>query len=85
LDARFGADSSIRHRNGGGQAVVGLVEPNRGATASEDDLRQHVRARLAGFKTPKRVLFVDSIGRAPNGKADYVAMTRLAEQRLADG
>jgi fatty-acyl-CoA synthase len=68
-----------------GQAVVGLVEPNRGATASEDDLRQHVRARLAGFKTPKRVLFVDSIGRAPNGKADYVAMTQLAEQRLADG
>jgi len=66
-----------------GQAVIGLVQPAPGAEASEDELRQHVRARLAGFKTPKRVLFVESIGRAPNGKADYVAMTRLAERRLA--
>jgi acyl-CoA synthetase (AMP-forming)/AMP-acid ligase II len=66
-----------------GQAVVGVVEPKPGQAVPEDELRRHVRARLAGFKTPKRVLFVDSIGRAPNGKADYVAMTRLAERRLA--
>jgi 3-oxocholest-4-en-26-oate---CoA ligase len=66
-----------------GQAVVGLVEPRSGSTADEEDLRQHVRARLAGFKTPKRVLLVDSIGRAPNGKADYVVMTKLAERRVA--
>ena len=42
-----------------------------------------MRQRLAGFKTPKRVLVVESIGRAANGKADYAGMARLAEQRLA--
>jgi len=65
-----------------GQAVIGLVELNRGATPGEDELRRHVRARLAGFKTPKRVLVVESIGRAPNGKADYAGMARLAERLL---
>ena len=65
-----------------GQAVIGLVELNRGATPGEDELRRHVRARLAGFKTPKRVLVVESIGRAPNGKADYASMARLAERLL---
>src|SRR5207253_5718685 len=67
-----------------GQAVIGLVELGPGARVSEDELRRHVRGRLAGFKTPKRVLIVDSIGRAPNGKADYAAMARLAERRLAE-
>ena len=67
-----------------GQAVIGLVELGPGARVSEDELRRHVRERLAGFKTPKRVLVVDSIGRAPNGKADYGAMARLAERRLAE-
>ncbi len=41
-----------------------------------------MRARLAGYKTPKRILAVDTIGRAPNGKADYRAMTDLARERL---
>jgi len=68
-----------------GQAVIGLVEPRPATTVQEDDLRQHVRARLAGFKTPKRVLVVETIGRAPNGKDDYVAMAKLAERRLTIG
>ena len=68
-----------------GQAVIGLVELKAGTAVVEDDLRQHVRAQLAGFKAPKRVLLVESIGRAPNGKADYVAMAKLAERRLAAG
>ena len=66
-----------------GQAVIGVVELNPNARVSEDELRRHVRERLAGFKTPKRVLVVESIGRAANGKADYAGMARLAERRLA--
>ena len=66
-----------------GQAVIGVVELNAAGRASEDELRRHVRERLAGFKTPKRVLVVESIGRAANGKADYAALARLAERRVA--
>ncbi len=59
-----------------GQAVTGVVELHAGARFDEEELRAYVRARLAGYKCPKRVLRVDSLGRAPNGKADY--------QRIAD-
>ena len=65
-----------------GQAVTGLVELTDGVRFDEDELRRWVRSRVAGYKTPKRVLHVDSIGRAPNGKADYAAATTLAKKRL---
>jgi acyl-CoA synthetase (AMP-forming)/AMP-acid ligase II len=41
------------------------------ATPSEQELIDHVKGRLAGFKAPKRVRFVASIGRSPAGKIDY--------------
>ena len=31
----------------------------------------HVKGKLAAYKAPKRVVVVDTIGRAPNGKVDY--------------
>ena len=30
-----------------------------------------MKSKLASYKAPKRVLAVDVIGRAPNGKLDY--------------
>ncbi|NLA34223.1 MAG: AMP-binding protein, partial [Actinobacteria bacterium] len=52
-------------------AVIGL-EPGVGATeGTEAELRTHCRATLAGYKIPKRIIFVDSVLRGPNGKADY--------------
>jgi hypothetical protein len=36
-------------------------------------LREHVRAQLAGYKTPKRIVEATISLRAPNGKADYKA------------
>jgi fatty-acyl-CoA synthase len=65
-----------------GQAVTGVVQLRPGATHDEAKIRAHVKSRLAGYKTPKRVLDVDTIGRAPNGKADYAYVTDLARKRL---
>ena len=31
----------------------------------------HVKGRLAGYKAPRRVRFVETIGRSPAGKVDY--------------
>ena len=40
----------------------------------------HVRKSLAAFKSPKRIITVDSINRAANGKLDYRALkTRALE------
>jgi acyl-CoA synthetase (AMP-forming)/AMP-acid ligase II len=34
-------------------------------------LEAHVRGQLAGYKVPRTVWFVDSVGRTVSGKADY--------------
>ena len=54
-----------------GEAVTGVVRLETGHQATERQLREHVRERLAGYKTPKRIVFTETSMRAPNGKADY--------------
>jgi len=61
-----------------GEAVTGVVLLEAGRRASEEELRRHVRERLAGYKTPKRIVFAEVVLRAPNGKADYKGAKRLA-------
>jgi len=68
-----------------GQAVTGLVELRAGAALDAGALRQHVRERLAGYKTPKHVLPVEKMFRAPNGKADYKGAAAHAIQVLSAG
>jgi len=53
-----------------GQMVVAVVEPEPGATLSEGDLTSSLRDQLAAYKIPRRIVLVESIGRAPNGKVD---------------
>ncbi|HYB13250.1 MAG TPA: acyl-CoA synthetase, partial [Myxococcota bacterium] len=65
-----------------GEAVTALVELRAGTAPTRDELRAHVRDRLAPYKAPKSVLFVDSIGRAPSGKVDYKALRERAREAL---
>jgi fatty-acyl-CoA synthase len=51
--------------------VVAVVEATPGTKPSEEDLRALARVSLAGYKVPKRVVFVDKVVRSPSGKADY--------------
>jgi len=68
-----------------GQAVTGVVVLASGVTFDEDDVRRHVRASLAGYKTPKRVLVAQAPLRASNGKADYKTVTAFARRDLGLG
>ena len=65
-----------------GQAVTGVVQLREGAELDEAALRAHVRASLAGYKCPKRIVGIDNLRRASNGKADYKAMTEFARETL---
>ncbi|HYD45603.1 MAG TPA: acyl-CoA synthetase [Phenylobacterium sp.] len=67
-----------------GQAVTGVVRLSPGAELDEAALRAHVRASLAGYKTPKRIVVADRDFRAANGKADYPAARASAEAQLAE-
>jgi fatty-acyl-CoA synthase len=42
--------------------------PRDGVTLTEQEVVAHCREHLAGFKTPKRVFFVDSLPKNPSGK-----------------
>ena len=61
-----------------GQVVGAVVQPAPGAKASETDITTAVREKLAGYKAPRRIVFVDEIPRAPNGKADLARARELA-------
>jgi fatty-acyl-CoA synthase len=65
-----------------GEAITAVVQPVDAETVDESDVIAHVKAHLAGYKAPKRVLQVDSIGRAPNGKVDYKAVRQHAIDTL---
>ena len=41
-----------------------------------------MKRQLAGFKAPKRVVFVAQIPRAPNGKADYKTAKQYANDAV---
>ena len=51
-----------------GEAVTAVVVVADGATVGEAELIEHCRATLAGFETPKGVLFVDSLPETIGGK-----------------
>ncbi|HEY8488178.1 MAG TPA: AMP-binding protein, partial [Thermaerobacter sp.] len=51
-----------------GEAVTAFVLLKPGARAAEAELIAHCRERLAGFKVPKRVVFVDGFPRTGTGK-----------------
>ncbi len=65
-----------------GQAITAVVEPMPGSTPDEAELIAHVKGRMAHYKAPKRVVFVDSLGRAANGKVDYKRWTAHASDVL---
>jgi 3-oxocholest-4-en-26-oate---CoA ligase len=54
-----------------GQRVAALVQLRPEAVADPGALQAHVHARLAGYKAPRTVWFVDAVGRTVSGKADY--------------
>jgi fatty-acyl-CoA synthase len=57
-----------------GEEIVALVELRAGTpegSVADQAVIDHVKSRLAGYKAPRRVRFVDSIGRSPAGKVDY--------------
>ncbi|MEV6302362.1 acyl-CoA synthetase [Actinoplanes sp. NPDC051861] len=54
-----------------GQRVVALVQTRSGVRVELGDLESHVRRKVAGYKVPRKVWFVDHIARTISGKADY--------------
>ena len=65
-----------------GEAITAVVEAAPGASIDEGEIIAHVKGELAAYKAPKRVLPIDSIGRAPNGKVDYKRLKSWAQEQI---
>jgi fatty-acyl-CoA synthase len=50
------------------EAVVAVIVVKAGQSLSEPEVLAHSHAVLAGFKTPKRIVFADALPKNPSGK-----------------
>lgn len=87
IEAALAAHPAIREAS-----VVGVPDPlfghagiaflvSDGDAPTEDELRAHLRARIANYKVPKRFFFVEALPRLPVGKVDKRALRAEAQRR----
>jgi acyl-CoA synthetase (AMP-forming)/AMP-acid ligase II len=63
-----------------GERVAALLQPREGKVPELEELKEHCRSRIAGYKVPRELLLVAEVPRLPNGKPDY---RRAKEQARA--
>ena len=63
-----------------GQRVAAVVQPRQGATPTLEELDAHCRTRIAGYKVPRELHFVDEVARSPSGKPDYTWAKDIASK-----
>ena len=70
-----------------GEIGCAVVVRRTGATITEDDVIALCKARLARFKVPKQVIFLeqDDLPKTPTGKVQKYRLVPLAEQQLRGG
>lgn len=62
-----------------GEVPCAFVELKEGATADEAQIISFVRARLAGFKTPKQVVFIE-LPKTATGKVQKFELRKMAKE-----
>jgi acyl-CoA synthetase (AMP-forming)/AMP-acid ligase II/acyl carrier protein len=57
-----------------GEDVIAVLVRHQGVTVSERELREFAGTRLAPFKVPRRMIFVDEIPKGPTGKIQRIGL-----------
>lgn len=66
-----------------GERVVAVVSLRSTGAVDEEALRQHCRATIAGYKVPRRIVFVPQVSRTNTGKPDYSWAKVVAGEALS--
>ncbi len=67
-----------------GERVVAVIEARAGSAPTLEELQEHCRGHIAGYKVPRAIVLVDKIVRSPAGKADYAWAKQLALEKTAE-
>ena len=51
-----------------GESLLAVVQPLKGAAIDPESVQSFLRERIAGFKVPRQVLFMDQLPREDTGK-----------------
>jgi acyl-CoA synthetase (AMP-forming)/AMP-acid ligase II len=54
-----------------GEKVTAVVQVRADGELTLEDVQQHCRTHVAGYKVPRALVVVDEVVRSPSGKADY--------------
>ncbi|MEM4973380.1 MAG: AMP-binding protein [Candidatus Hadarchaeales archaeon] len=65
-----------------GEAVTALVELKAGERANAEEIIEFCRGRLAGYKKPKHVIFLEKIPRSASGKIERGEIKEMAKKIL---
>ena len=76
-DARVLAATDVAR----GQQIAAVVAAPPGLTLAA--VRQHCAGRLAAYKIPRIVVFVDRLPVTPRGKIDYRALNEIVQAQVA--
>lgn len=67
------------------EAVVAIVVPKPGQARDEATVLAHCARHLAGFKTPKKVMFAETLHKNPSGKLLKRSLRLAHEGAFASG
>jgi acyl-CoA synthetase (AMP-forming)/AMP-acid ligase II len=67
-----------------GEAICAVVVPVAGTEPDADALIAHVRERIAAFKRPRHVVFLDALPLTTNGKIAKQVLRERLRERFAD-
>ncbi len=57
-----------------GEEVAAAIVLREGATATESELREFAAVRLAQFKVPRKIVFLDEIPKGATGKLQRIGL-----------
>jgi long-chain acyl-CoA synthetase len=59
-----------------GEAVKALIVPRSGSTPDPAEILDFTRARIAGYKVPKSVTFLETLPRTASGKVQKTELRK---------
>ncbi len=68
-----------------GEEVMAWIQLHAGATATEDEIREYCKGRIAHYKIPKFIWFVTEFPMTVTGKLQKFRMREIALERMAAG